>query len=291
MPGSRREESMSFQLVLFSTAPAFIREAQQGGVDAFIVDWECRGKECRQKGFDTEINRGNLEDLVRVRRSTDRTVLCRINSFGPETREEIETAIRGGADEILLPMVRSASEVKRALDRVAGRCGLGILVETREAVRIARELGALPLSRIYVGLNDLAICRGSRTIFDAVADGTVETVRHAFTIPFGFAGLTLPDRGSPLPCRLLISEMARLSCSFSFLRRSFHRDVTGREIAGEVVRLKAALRERFGSEGASLEQDHRDLVHRIRALRDDWGKPVENLADVPALGGPPEPTP
>ncbi len=76
-----------------------------------------------------------------------------------------------------------------------------------------------------------------------MTDGTVDQVRRAFHVPFGVAGLTLPERGEPIPCRLLIGEMARLDCHFSFLRRSFHRDIIGRDLAVEVPRLLEALRQ------------------------------------------------
>ena len=124
-------------------------------------------------------------------------------------------------------MVRSAGEVADAIRVARGRCGVGILVETVDAVRNAAELARLPLSRVYVGLNDLSIERGSRSIFEALTDGLVDEVRPLFTVPFGMAGLTLPDCGRPIPCRLLIGEMARLACDFSFLRRSWRRDVSG----------------------------------------------------------------
>ena len=92
---------------------------------------------------------------------------------------------------------------------------------------------------MYVGLNDLSIDRGLANIFTSVADGTVGRVRNACAKPFGFAGLTHPDGGAPIPCRMLVNEMIRLDCAFSFVRRSFRRDAQQYGVA-EVVR---ALRE------------------------------------------------
>jgi hypothetical protein len=210
-----------FALFLFSTDVDLIRAAVEGGAAGAVVDWEYIGKAERQAGFDTQINHDTLEDLRRVRACTAARVLCRINAFGPWTQKEIEAAVQAGADEILLPMVRSVEEVERVLEWAKGRCGVGILIETREAVAICERLAQLPLTRAYLGLHDLAIERRTPNPFRAIPDGIVGRVRSAFPIPFGFAGLTLPDRGFPIPCRLLIAEMARLGCSFSFLRRSF----------------------------------------------------------------------
>jgi hypothetical protein len=252
-----------FDLLLFSIDAEFIREAVGAGVAGIIVDWECVAKRERQAAADTEINRQTVDDLHRVRRATDAAVICRINGTNPDSAAEVEQAIDAGADELLVPMVRCAGDVERILDMVRGRCRVGILIETQAAVTRARELCALPLSRVYVGLNDLAIDRRAHNIFDAVADGTVAAVRSACAVPFGFAGLTLPDAGTPIPCRLLIGEMVRIAAHYSFLRRSFHRDVKGRDLATEIPRLLAAIsaaRERRPAEAA---RDRRDLVAAI----------------------------
>ncbi len=231
----------SFGLFLFSTDPVMIRAALPGGLAGVVVDWERRGKRERQAGADTQIGADTHDDLRRVRASTSARVLCRIEGFGPTTGNDIEAAIDGGADEILLPMVRGPGEVEAVLDRVRDRAGLGILIETVSAVESVEELARLPLSRVYVGLNDLAIDRGSRNLFHAVADGTVPSIRRHFTVPFGFGGLTLPDAGYPIPCRLLMGEMTRLSCDFAFLRRSFHRDVQGGDPETSVARILNAV--------------------------------------------------
>ena len=82
-----------------------------------------------------------------------------------------------------------------------------------------------------------------QNLFMAVVDGTVERVRKHSRVPFGFAGLALPECGSPIPCQLLIGELARLNCHFSFLRRSFYRDTRGRDLPREVPRILDAMRQ------------------------------------------------
>jgi hypothetical protein len=258
--------SRSFSLLLFSVDPATIPDAVNAGVSGVVVDWERAGKRERQSGADTELNHHTLDDLRRVRRATDGLVICRLNAPNGDSRAEIEQAVGAGADEVLVPMVRRVDEVERILDLVNGRCGVGILIETSDAVRLARELCALPLSRVYVGLNDLAIDRGARSIFDAVGDGTVAEVRRACPVPFGFGGLTRPDAGQPIPCRLLIGEMARLDTQFSFLRRSYHRDMRGRDPALEIPRLLAAV---AAARTRSPEETARDQ-QSLAACVDAW---------------------
>ena len=255
-----------FELMLFSTDPGLVRHAVAAGVTAIMVDWESLGKRRRQRGADTQITEGTPEDLRRVRDATDRLVVCRINQRGATTPSEVEAAVSAGADEILLPMVRSCEEVEAVRRQIAGRCGLGILVETLDAVARADELARLPLTRAYVGLNDLSIERRTPSIFSSVADGTVESVSRAFAgVPFGFAGVTLAERGSPIPCRLLMGEMARLGCSFAFLRRSFLADVRGKELAREIPRILDAMAAAFARTPRQVDEDRSSLHEAIAA--------------------------
>jgi hypothetical protein len=246
-----------FGLFLFSTDESYIRRAVEAGVDGFVVDWEWDGKEKRQLGADTQINHASVDDLRRVRSYAASHVICRVNN-GPTTLDEVEQAIEAGADEILLPMVRDPEFVTQVIDAVAGRAAVGVLLETVQAVARAAEFAVLPLARVYVGLNDLSIERGARSIFSAIADGTVERLRQHFTVPFGFGGLTLPSGGHPIPCRLLMAEMLRLDCDFTLLRRSFQRDVS--DPCQGVPLIREALATMRGRDARAIERDHAELL-------------------------------
>ena len=253
---------------LFSTDAAFASAAVEAGAEGVIVDWERRGKRERQAGADTQINADTPADLARVRAATAGRVICRVNAWGPWSRAEIDRAVALGADEVLLPMVRRPAEVDAAVDAVGGRCGLGILVETSDAVRNVDELVRRPLARLYVGLNDLMIDRGGRNLFAALVDGTVEAVRAATParIPFGVAGLTLPERGDPIPCRLQAAELARLEASFTFLRRSFCADVRGRDLAVELPRVVGAVAAARRRTAQQEEADRAELAAMVTSL-------------------------
>jgi hypothetical protein len=228
-------------LFLFSVDPSWGRDVVAAGAAGLIVDWERRGKARRQAGEGTQINSDTLDDLVAMRAATPGRLLCRINGYGPWTAGEVDDAVTAGADEILLPMVRSAEQIDRTLDAVAGRCGLGILIETQDAVDRAAELVRRPLTRVYVGLNDLRIDRRSTELFRPLVDGTVDAVRAVVAGPFGVAGLTLPGGGFPVPSDLLAAELVRTGADFTFLRRAFTADMAGRDPFVEVPRLLASL--------------------------------------------------
>jgi hypothetical protein len=158
-------------------------------------------------------------------------------------------------------------EVEGVLARVQGRCGVGLMIETQDAVRLANSLSRLPISRAYIGLHDLGIDRKSKHLFEAIADGTVQYICEQMPgVRLGFAGLTLPDKGHPLPCRLLIDEMARLNFSFSFLRRSFMRDIEGKDLTIEISRIRQALHAAAERTPEQVENDRQLLVEQIEAL-------------------------
>jgi citrate lyase beta subunit len=247
-------------LFLFSTDREYVSEAVAAGVDGIVVDWEVAGKSRRQAGADTEVNHDTVDDLRRVREWVHARVLCRVNPPGPSTAEEVEAAIAAGADEVLVPMVRTREELERVIELVDGRCGVGALVETPEAVNAAADLATLPLSRLYLGLNDLSIERSSPSIFSAFADGTVEQVARAVSRPFGVAGLTDPACGAPIPCRLLLGELVRLGCDFTFLRRSYRRDAAPGEQAAVLGRIREALAAAASRSADEVEADRRALV-------------------------------
>jgi hypothetical protein len=256
-------------LFLFTTDGGWGRDVVAAGAAGLVIDWERRGKLRRQAGEGTQINADTPEDLSRVRAATPGRLLCRINAFGPWTAGEVGEAVARGADELLLPMVRSADEVDRTLEAIRGRCPLGILIETQDAVDRVAELARRPLARIYVGLNDLRIDRRSRELFRPLVDGTVDEVRHQVPMAFGVGGLTLPGLGFPLPGDLLAAELVRIDAQFTFLRRAFTADMAGRDPFVEVPRLLAGLAEL-----------RRADAERTEALRQAFVAAVDGLPDA-----------
>jgi hypothetical protein len=185
--------------------------------------------------------------------------------MGAHSVKEIHDAISCGADEILLPMVDSLEEVERALSLARGQAKVGILIETNAAVELAAELSGLPLSRIYVGLNDLAIANRDPNIFIPLASGLLDRIRSNVTTPFGFGGLTLPFLGHPVPCYLLMAEMLRLDCQFSFLRRSFLKDVPKERLADAVAEIREALALLSGRSEWEIYSDQKLLIESLGA--------------------------
>jgi len=83
---------------------------------------------------------------------------------------------------------------------------------------------------------------------------------------FGFGGLTLPGYGDPLPGRSLYSEMARLDCRFTFLRRSFYRDLNGMDLAEAFHIMQAKISRYCNRSADESAQDTAEVVSAIQSL-------------------------
>jgi hypothetical protein len=274
---------MALELLLFTNRPALAQRSLIGGVAGIVIDWERAGKSRRQEGADTLISSDSPADLERMRTSVTAPLICRLDQVGPWTPDQLELAVRLGADEVLLPMVRRPEEVELALALAGGRCGVGILVETLSAIANARALATMPVSRVYVGLNDLAIERHTPSIFTALADGTAERLRRVFIgAPFGVGGVTVPDGGRPIRAALLLRELVRIGADFTFLRRSFWRDCADRDPASAVTSILTEVARATKRDARAVGRDHLSLVAAITGLA---RAPV-----IPAVTGVPMPS-
>lgn len=257
----------SLDLFVFHRNTGLNTACLEGGAKGIVIDFETRGKTVRQQGFDTQINDHGWHDLRDVKKDLQTYVICRINGYNESTEAEVLHALDLQADEILIPMVRQLSEVSAILKLVKDRACVSAMVETVEAVKITRLLDQLPLARIYVGLNDLRICRGSQSIFTAIADGTVESIRDKVKhTPFGFGGLTIPGHGKPLPVELFLHEMTRLECQFTFLRRSFFHDTADKKPQNELLRIKSAVQSSIRREEKIIKRDKQILTEKLAQI-------------------------
>ena len=256
--------SKPFQVFVFHSNHSRTIASLDGGVDGVVVDWEFKGKNERQLGYDTQVNCYNESDIGLLRETTDKPIICRINGGKHFSAEEIHVALEAGASEILLPMVTRLDEIEKALSAINGKAKLDVMIETEEAVTLAAEIGKLPLYRVYVGLNDLSISRGTSNIFLPLVDGTLEHVRTHIPMDLGVAGLTHPEGGRPLPCRLLMKIMAKFNLSFSFLRRSFYKDIETYGASEIICAIKSEMA--ILTKSKLPKDDHKELKERILRL-------------------------
>ena len=257
---------MSVDPVLMSSDVALLSRLAEAPPEArpaaVAVDWE-RPDE-RSTWLDRRPTEQQVAALAAVREVSPWPVVCRVNEVGPGTEEEVEQAVDLGADEVLVPLVRRERDVERVLAAARDRVGVGIMVETPEAVARAASLAGLGICRAFVGLLDLALERATPSVFTALADGTVERLVEALApTAYGFGGLTDPTRGHPLPARLLMGEIVRGGCSFSMMRNAFVTDAAHSSPERLLVAIRRELDRLSRRSDDEVGADREALLARI----------------------------
>lgn len=222
---------MSLKLMYITNRPEIAQIAETAGVDRIFIDLEFIGKANRQGGMDTVQSHHTLDDVKRISEAiTTAELLVRVNPIHDtmdeyvSSEEEINTAIKNGADIVMLPYFKTIDEVKRFLSAVNGCAKTMLLLETPEAVDIVDDLLCLEgIDSIHIGLNDLSLGYGKKFMFELLTDGTVErlcTKIREKNISYGFGGIASLGKGT-VPAEMIIKEHYRLGSTCAILSRSF----------------------------------------------------------------------
>ena len=222
---------MSLELMYITNRTDVATLAQRAGVDRIFVDMEYIGKDLRQGGLDTVQSHHTVEDVKRLRPILNKSkLLVRCNPIHEasesysSSEEEIDSVVEAGADIIMLPYFKTASEVERFIKLVNGRAKTCLLLETAEAAEnIDSILSVDGIDEMYIGLNDLHLCYGMDFMFQLLADGTVERLAEkikAKGISFGFGGVARVGTGT-LSADCIFGEHYRLGSDRVILSRAF----------------------------------------------------------------------
>lgn len=222
---------MALSLMYITNKPQIAEIAESAWVDRIFVDMEYIGKADRQGGMDTVQNHHTLEDVKTIAQTIKKAkLLVRINPIHEKSKdyisseEEIDRAIKNGADILMLPYFKTVREVETFLRFVNGRVKTMLLLETPEAVGVVDDILKLKgIDEIFVGLNDLSLGYGKKFMFELLRDGTVEELCYKFkkaNIPYGFGGIAALGKGD-LPAEKIIIEHYRMGSTSVILSRSF----------------------------------------------------------------------
>ncbi|MBR0541703.1 MAG: aldolase [Clostridia bacterium] len=222
---------MSLELMYITNRTDVAALAQRAGVDRIFVDMEYIGKDLRQGGLDTVQSHHTVEDVKRLRPILNKSkLLVRCNPIHEasesysSSEEEIDSVVEAGADIIMLPYFKTASEVEKFIKLVNGRAKTCLLLETAEAAEnIDSILSVDGIDEMYIGLNDLHLCYGMDFMFQLLADGTVERLAEkikAKGISFGFGGVARVGTGT-LSADCIFGEHYRLGSDRVILSRAF----------------------------------------------------------------------
>jgi len=234
-------------LTLWTADPVLARAAAAAGVDRVGVDLERRGKAQRQRGMHSWISDHEESALLALTPLPGSAALfARCDPPHAGTCAQVQRLLAAGVRVLMLPMYRTAADVRAFVDAVAGRARTVLLLETREAVALTSIHGALDgVDEVHVGLNDLAreLAAGSRfaLLGDPLLDDIAASV-HALGLPLGVGGVGRPDdRTLPIPPDLVYARLAALGASSTLLSRTFRRDAQRSEqhLAADVRAARA----------------------------------------------------
>ena len=212
-------------LMYITNNPEVALIAERNGVDRIWIDLEYKGKEDRQKGLNTVKSKHTVQDIKNIASLlTSSEMLVRVNPWGEGSEEEIEAVVAAGADLIMLPMWKTAEEVKAFLNAVGNRCKTILLLETKSAADCIDDVLEISgIDEIHIGLNDLHLDFGLDFMFELLADGTVERICKKIAtkgLPYGFGGIARLGEGA-LPADRIVMEHYRLGSTRAILSRSF----------------------------------------------------------------------
>lgn len=287
-----RDDHLVLELQVFLTLmyitndPAVAQVAEKNGVQRIWIDLETLGKQERQKNMNTVKSNHTIHDIENVAKVlTTSELLVRVNPINENSEDEINRVIAAGADMIMLPMWKSAEDVRTFLRFVGGRVKTTLLLETKEAVACVDEVLAMGgFDEIHIGLNDLHLSYGLTFMFELLKNGTVETLCRKIAakgIPYGFGGIARIGEGT-LPAEWIVKEHYRLNSTRAILSRSFCnteiiKDIKTIELvfAENIAKLRESERsiiftsdEEFTRNKAAISDCVDKIVKEIRAKRE-----------------------
>ena len=217
---------MSLEYFYITNDADIAKACERAGVDRIFIDMEYIGKAQRQGGLDTVQNHHTIEDVKNIRAAINKSkLLVRVNPIHDGSENEINTVINAGADFIMLPMWKSAKEVKTFYEIVGGRVKTILLLETDEARNCLDEVIKLDgVDEIYIGLNDLHLSQHKKFMFELYTDGTVDEIvskLKSANIKFGVGGVGKVNCNNLLPAENVLCEHYRLGSSMVILARAF----------------------------------------------------------------------
>ncbi len=216
---------MALKLMYITNQKEVALIAEKYGVDRIFIDLETLGKEERQKGMNTVKSFHSIQDIETIAPLLKKSeVLVRINPWNANSEKEINHVINAGAELIMLPMWRTAEEVRKFIVAVNQRAKTILLLETKEAELCLDDvLDMKGIDEIHIGLNDLHLSYSLTFMFELLANGTVERICKKIKtkdIPYGFGGIARLGMGD-LPAEKVLLEHYRLGSTRAILSRSF----------------------------------------------------------------------
>lgn len=216
----------SFNYIAITNDPKQAQNLSECGIQQIMVDTEIIGKVERQGHKDTIISDHSLDDIIALKNlNLEAEIICRINPYYNGSFDEIDTAIKNGADIIMIPMITSMDNYQSMVDRVNGKAKVLPLIETPYSVfKLSEILDYSDLTQIHFGLNDLCISLGMKNLFEVLLSQTFQdTVRNIKIsgLVKGIGGIGDPQISQKVSPLALLNRYMKCGSNSVILSRSF----------------------------------------------------------------------
>ena len=255
---------------IYENDPKNIVIYDAAGISRIFIDLEITGKAKRQAGINAVINNHKINDVASAKKVIKNSkLLVRINPINPNTEQEINEVIEGGADVVMLPMFKYPKEVKSFIEYVNKKAKVSLLFETSEAFcRVDEILNIDGIDEAHIGLNDLHLSMGLDFLYELMVYGQVEFLANKFkkfNIPFGVGGVAKMNEGD-LKGEVIIREHARIGSSAVILSRSFKSRVHLKDVKDEVERLQSVFLSAMNSPDEKLYENKIFLDENVKKI-------------------------
>ena len=225
--GSRSADDPDARFILthLTDDPEEIALASSAGIDRVGPDLETWMKEERQGGMGRRISSHDAESIGLVARDPGgATPFCRVDPIHDDSAAQIDHVIRLGARQVMLPMFRTAEEVRRFVELVAGRAETVLLLETvAAAIRLPDILRVEGVSGVHIGLNDLEIDSKIGSRLELLVSPWLDTICNRIRrsgLPLHIGGVaSVADESLPIPPEPVIARLLELGASGSLVTR------------------------------------------------------------------------
>tara|TARA_B100001059_G_C17806783_1_gene569687 strand:- start:794 stop:1627 length:834 start_codon:yes stop_codon:yes gene_type:complete len=214
----------AFKFITISNDKTASKIYDECGVSMVMVDLESKGKASRQppNSWVSDHQLSDIQSVKSVLKSAE--LLVRVDSPPSRDKDQVEKAINGGADAIMLPYFFSLDDVRVLNRQIRSRVPMYLLVETLSAVEnLEKILSHFDIEYVHVGLNDLSIEMGLPFMFQALMSKEVDVIAAACSrrgVPFGIGGIARTGMFRP-SADLILSKHKQLGSKGVILNRSF----------------------------------------------------------------------
>lgn len=235
-------------LTIWVSSTSLAGFADKAGVDRVGVDLERLGKENRQAGLGTWISQHDEDLLADIGQILTRASLfARSNPLNAQSPAEIDRLINIGVKVIMLPMFRSAEDVREFVRIVGGRAKVIPLLEHLDAVSTLDELVAMDeIDEIHIGINDLSLSLGLPNRFSVLTTNLIQHIsdlvlKAGKRLSCGHVGRAM-DESLPIPSDLVYAQYVRLGARGTLISKAFlFPGMTEIEFNVEIHRLRRRM--------------------------------------------------